>query len=256
MKLPASIAIPLVPRLASLLIRAIRATMRLRCTGREGLESIRAQGSAYIHAFWHGHLFLMPYAYPGGRMAILISEHRDGEYIARTMGRFGHRSVRGSTTSGGAMALRQAVRLAREGWDLGFTPDGPCGPRHKVQMGVIAASRLSGLPIVPVAFAASRAKVARSWDGFIVPMPFSRGVFVYGDPMEVSPAAAEVDMEAARVTLEAALTKCAAQASALAADPARFGALPRLRPALSLRPPSLPGPSGRVAPPGRMERPE
>lgn len=163
----------------------IRATVRLRCEGRQHLDAIRARGGRYIHTFWHGHLFLMPYAYAGGRIAILISEHTDGEYIARTMARFGHESVRGSTTSGGAAALRNAVRKAREGYDLGFTPDGPRGPRHRAQMGVVAAARLTGLPIVPVAFAASRAKVMGSWDGFILPLPFSRGVFVYGEPIVV-----------------------------------------------------------------------
>ena len=84
--------------------------MRLRCAGQERLLAIRARGRPYLHAFWHGHLLLMPYAYPGGRIAILISEHRDGELIARTMARFGHSSIRGSTTSGGAAALRMLRR--------------------------------------------------------------------------------------------------------------------------------------------------
>ncbi len=203
--------------------------MRLRCAGREGLEAIRSQGRPYIHAFWHGHLFLMPYAYPGKRIAILISEHRDGEYIARTMERFGHASVRGSTTSGGAAALRKAVRLAREGWDLGFTPDGPRGPRHKVQMGVIAAARLSGLPIVPVAFASSRARTMGSWDGFVLPMPFSRGVFVYGEPIRVASSAREAEMEEARARLEAALGKGTSEAADLSAGARRFASLKPLR---------------------------
>lgn len=230
MKLPEWIALPVVPLLASLFVRCLRATLRLRCAGIEGLEAIRERRIPYIHAFWHGHLLLMPYAYPGGKIAILISEHRDGEYIARTMARFGHDSIRGSTTSGGASALRRSVRRAREGWDLGFTPDGPRGPRHKVQRGVILAARLSGLPIVPVSFAASRAKVLGSWDGFVVPIPFSRGVFVYGAPIEVAPDAGEGEMEAAGSKLEAELTRGTAEAAALAADPLKFAALRPPRP--------------------------
>jgi lysophospholipid acyltransferase (LPLAT)-like uncharacterized protein len=225
-----SALLALAPPLAALVIRLLRATMRVRCVGREGLDALRARGGRYIHAFWHGHLLLMPYAYPGSRIAILISEHRDGEYIARTMARFGHLSVRGSTTSGGAAALRRAVRLARdEGYDLGFTPDGPRGPRHRVQMGAIMAARLSGLPIVPVAFGASRARVMGSWDGFIVPLPFARGVFAYGEPIEVPRDAAEGAMETERLRLEAALEACARRAAELAADPARFAALVPLR---------------------------
>jgi hypothetical protein len=215
----------LVPRIAALVIRLLRMTMRLRCEGREHLDEIRKVGGGYIHAFWHGHLLLMPYSYSGGRMAIMISEHRDGEYIARTMERFGHRSVRGSTTSGGAAALRSAVRLAREGFDLGFTPDGPRGPRHRAQMGVVMAARLSGLPVVPVAFAASPSAELGSWDGFIMPFPLSRGVYVYGKPLRVAAGARQEAMEEARQTVESALAACTTRASELAGDPERFRAL-------------------------------
>jgi lysophospholipid acyltransferase (LPLAT)-like uncharacterized protein len=229
-KPPEWIALPLVPRLAAILIRCLRATMRLRCAGVEGLREIRSRRRPYIHAFWHGHLLLMPYAYPGGRIGILISEHRDGEYIARTMERFGHASIRGSTTSGGAAALRRAVRLAKSGWDLGFTPDGPRGPRHKVQMGVILAARLSGLPIVPVSFAASRARILGSWDGFVVPKLFSSGVFVYGEPIRVAAHATEAEMKEAAGLLEAALIRGTEEAASLARDPASRAKLLPLAP--------------------------
>jgi len=203
--------VAVIPPIASLLIRLIRRTMRLRHVG-EGLAAARSGDAPYIHAFWHGHLFLMPYSYRGRGISILISEHGDGEIIARTMAWFGHRSIRGSTTSGGAAALRSAVRALREGRDLGFTPDGPRGPRHRVQMGVIQAARLGGAPIVPVAFAASARRVMGSWDGFIVPSPFSRGVFVYGDPMRVPPGAGREEMESARALLESRMRELTARA--------------------------------------------
>ncbi len=145
-----------VPRAAALLIRLVRATTRLRWENREGILDAGRRGAPYILAFWHGQLFLMPYAYPGRRIAILISEHRDGEFISRTMNRFGFATVRGSTSRGGAAGLRDAVRHVRSGFDAAFTPDGPRGPRHVVQPGVIAAARLSGAPIVPVAFSCSK----------------------------------------------------------------------------------------------------
>lgn len=223
----------ILPRLAALLIRALRVTMRIRCAGRDSLDSIRETGGRYIHAFWHGHLLLMPYAYPGGRMAIMISEHRDGEYIARTMERFGHLSVRGSTTSRGASALRGAVRLARQGYDLAFTPDGPRGPRHRAQMGVVMASRLTGLPIVPVAFAARPARMLGSWDGFVVPWPFARGVFVYGEPLRVLPGAGEAEMEQARRIVEQSLAECTRRAGELVRDDRGFRTLAPLRGAVS-----------------------
>ncbi|MFQ5720189.1 MAG: lysophospholipid acyltransferase family protein [Acidobacteriota bacterium] len=188
-----------------MLIRLLRLSLRVRHIGREVLDDLDARGQNYILAFWHGRLLMMPYAYRRSKMNILISRHRDGEYIARTMGWFGHRSIRGSTTHGGSMALREVVRTLRQGLDVGITPDGPKGPRHRVQMGVIQAARLGGVPIVPVSFSASRGKVFRSWDRFLLPMPFSTVSIFYGEPVIVPPDTDEGEMRAARERLETIL---------------------------------------------------
>lgn len=206
----------LIPFSASLLIRAVRRTMRLQFEGSESVERLAAAGRPYIHAFWHGHLFLMPYSYRGRRISIVISAHRDGELIARTMGWFGHAGIRGSTTAGGISALRGAVRALKDGSDVGFTPDGPRGPRHRAQPGVVQAARLSGAPIVPVAFAASRRRILSSWDGFVLPAPFSRGVFVYGEPIEVVRTADDAALEEVRRRVEEALHAVTSRAEALA----------------------------------------
>ena len=145
-----------VPRIAALAIRAIRASTRIRRENDEFVRESAVGGEPYILAFWHGRQFLMPYAYPGRRIAILISEHRDGELISRTMNRFGFRTARGSTTRGGASGLKAILRSLRLGWDAAFTPDGPRGPARAVQPGVIAAARLSGAPIIPVTFSCSK----------------------------------------------------------------------------------------------------
>jgi lysophospholipid acyltransferase (LPLAT)-like uncharacterized protein len=98
----------------------------------------------------------MRYAFPGKRITILISRHSDGEMIAHTMELFGLATTRGSTTEGGAAGLRAVVHRVREGYSVGFTPDGPRGPRHVAQAGVVQAARLAGVPIVPVGFGASK----------------------------------------------------------------------------------------------------
>ncbi len=206
------------PMAAAVVIWAIRWTMRLHHVGRAPLDALSSAGRPYIHAFWHGHLFLMRYSYTGKRIAIMISEHRDGELIARTMRHFRPGSIRGSTTSGGAGAQRAAVRALREGADVGFTPDGPRGPAQRVQPGVIQAARLAGAPIVPVAFGASGCRILSSWDGFIVPYPFARGVFVYGEPLYVEAEASRDAMERARLTLEERMRSLAMQARTLARD--------------------------------------
>ncbi len=114
------------------------------------------KGTSIIFAFWHGRQLMMPFVYRGKRAYILISQHRDGEMIHRVIRQFGFQSVRGSTTRGGGLALRQLVRYGRQGADLVVTPDGPKGPKWKVQEGVIHLAKLTGLPVVPVTVAYSK----------------------------------------------------------------------------------------------------
>jgi lysophospholipid acyltransferase (LPLAT)-like uncharacterized protein len=193
----------LVSLLASGLIRLLRATLRVEYRNADALDRARGpEKGPYILSFWHGRLLLMRYAYPGDRITVMISRHQDGEYIAATMRRFGIHSTRGSTTSGGTAALREMVRRLVEGWDAAFTPDGPRGPRHVVQPGVLEAARLSGRPIVPVTFAARSGRRLASWDRFLVPRPLTRGLFLYGEPLHVPRATRGEAMEALKQELQ------------------------------------------------------
>ena len=145
-----------VPYAANGLIRLVRRTMRVRYEGREVVDRMLESGNPFILAFWHGRLFLMRYAFPGTRITILISRHADGQMIARTMELFGLHTSRGSTTAGGAAGLREVVRRVRAGYCVGFTPDGPRGPRQIAQAGIVQAARMASVPIIPVAFSASK----------------------------------------------------------------------------------------------------
>lgn len=172
--------------LAAQLIRGLRASVRLRYHGAEEIRRREREGERFILAFWHRHLLLMPYGYRGRRISVLISQSRDGELIARTVGRLGIDASRGSTTRGGLAGMRSLLRKAEEGYDLAFTPDGPKGPAGVVQPGVILAAAATGWPILPVAMAASRCRRLRSWDRFVVPLPLSRVHFAYGEPLRVA----------------------------------------------------------------------
>jgi lysophospholipid acyltransferase (LPLAT)-like uncharacterized protein len=121
--------------------------------------------------------------YRGPGAKILISASKDGELIARTMAWFGQGAVRGSSTRGGRAAFRALVDLAREPFDLVLTPDGPKGPRHCLKEGVVQLARLSGRPVVPMAFVCSRGHRFASWDRFLLPYPFCRAVFSFGEPV-------------------------------------------------------------------------
>jgi lysophospholipid acyltransferase (LPLAT)-like uncharacterized protein len=142
----------LVSFIASLFIRALHATLRVRHVNAENIENT----PQYILAFWHAHLLLMLHCRFRKPMSVMISRSKDGEYIARVFDWYGVRSARGSSSRGGDSALRDLIRAARAGHNLGFTPDGPRGPARVVQPGTIFAAQATGLPIVPVAFAAQK----------------------------------------------------------------------------------------------------
>jgi hypothetical protein len=156
MNLAARLKLWLLPALGYVGITLLGRTLRLRTLQADRIETFWGAGRNVIVAFWHGRQLMLPLAYKGRGITILISEHRDGELIARILQAFGLGAVRGSTTRGGARALRQLVRLGRAGADLAVTPDGPRGPRCIAQAGVVELAKLTGLPIVPLTFAASK----------------------------------------------------------------------------------------------------
>jgi hypothetical protein len=138
--------------IASLFIRGLHATLRLRHVHAENLTNIPQP----IIAFWHCHLLLMLHTKWHPPVTVMISQSKDGEYIARVFDWYGVGSVRGSTTRGGAKALREVIREARAGKTIVLTPDGPKGPARVVKEGMVLAARATGLPIVPIAFAAKK----------------------------------------------------------------------------------------------------
>ena len=175
------------PRLAAGLIRGIHRCLRVDTVGDEQLQALWANKQPVILAFWHDQLFLMVCGYHGLGAKVLISASTDGEYIARTMAAMGVGAVRGSSTRGGRAAFREMLALAKDPCDLVVTPDGPKGPRHQVKEGVVQLARLTGRPVVPMAFACSRGRRFASWDRFLLPYPFGRGVYAFGEPLYYDP---------------------------------------------------------------------
>lgn len=195
------------PHLAALLIRVIRATMRIRYVMPESTSQLVGDRRPFVLTFWHGHLLMMVYAKYRKPIMTMGSQHRDGELVVRTIKHFGASAARGSTTRGGTSALRTMLLAAREGYTLAITPDGPNGPRRVAQKGVVQIAQATGLPVIPVAFVASRKTLLRSWDRFQVPHPFSRGIFVYGDPIEVPRKVSDEETERLRGQIERVLNE-------------------------------------------------
>jgi lysophospholipid acyltransferase (LPLAT)-like uncharacterized protein len=151
--------------IASLFIRALHATLRVRHVRVENIE----RTPQYILAFWHSHLLLMLHSRYRRPISVMISRSKDGEYIARVFDWYGVESARGSTTRGGGAALRELIREARAGKNIVFTPDGPKGPPRIVKEGVITAAKATALPIVPIAFAAKKKSYCARGTGWSSP---------------------------------------------------------------------------------------
>jgi len=182
----------LVPRLIRIAYLFLRYSIRWQDVG----VPYRPEDSQRcIHAFWHARLLMLLRITPKWHGYMLISEHRDGGFISDTLNLCGVDTVRGSTTRGGARAMLKMLRAVKnERRHLGITPDGPKGPREVVQKGTIQLAMKSGLPVMPICWATSRCWRANSWDRFYIPQPFSRGVFVYGEPLFI---ASDDDMDEA-----------------------------------------------------------
>ena len=153
------------PPIGASVIRALGLSMRLDSQGHEQVDALYRQGRHIILAFWHAQQLMVPIGYRGAEANVLISQHQDGEIIARIISRFGHRAIRGSSTRGGALALRELIRLGQSGADLVVTPDGPKGPRQIAKLGVVQLARATGLPIVPLAFGCSKKNSSRAGTG-------------------------------------------------------------------------------------------
>ena len=158
MKILNRISLILIPFLGQQWIRFLKLTMRMTYVNFEGYRALLDGGGNIILSFWHGRLMMMPYSYPGKDITILVSNHRDGELVSRTVKGFGIKSVRGSSTRGWFGGIKGLLRTVRNGGDIAITPDGPKGPAMKAQMGTIQIARATGLPIIPMSFGASKKK--------------------------------------------------------------------------------------------------
>jgi lysophospholipid acyltransferase (LPLAT)-like uncharacterized protein len=172
--------------LAGPAFRALAATWRIRTVDEQRWRPLYEARRPHVFLLWHE--ALLPLLWPHRRqsIAIVVSEARDGQYLADFATSLGYRTVRGSSTRGAARALLGAVRELHAGHAVAFTPDGPQGPRRELKPGVVAAAQRGGGTIVPLHAEAGRAWRLDSWDRFMIPKPGARVRILYGRPFEVA----------------------------------------------------------------------
>ncbi len=163
-----------------------------KIVGKEHIDRVIRTGQPTIFCFWHNNIFFLSYYLyqfvfkKGIHLTVLISQSKDAEWISRIVEKWGGSSGRGSSTRGGADALRVLAKaLQKKHHSIVVTPDGPRGPKYKIQSGMISLAQLTKTPIIPLNFNANRKWVFNSWDNFILPKFFSKIVISIGKPYHI-----------------------------------------------------------------------
>lgn len=199
--------------LGAMYIRLVWLTSRWEIENVSVPQAFWRDNKPFVITFWHGHLLMMNQCWDMSKpIHMLISQHRDGRIVARVIGHLGIQSIAGSSSRGGASAVRQMVKTLKAGEYVGITPDGPRGPRMRTTEGVVQVARMAGVPIIPSAYSVRNRRVLRSWDRFQVALPFTRGIILWGEPIDVPRTLDAAGIEAKRAEVEAKMIALAQQA--------------------------------------------
>lgn len=205
----------LISWIAAWSMRAVGRTLRIRIQDDSGFFS-GVRKEPVIFAYWHNRMLAVPIAYlrhytkmvrRGERKGavVLISKNRDARLVSAVMARFGIRVVSGSSSSGGATALRELAGCIESGLDVNITPDGPRGPCYKLSSGLVFLAQRTGAAILPIHVEYSRCVRFKSWDGFMAPLPFSKVEMTFGKFEFVGQTETADELEAERQRLERVL---------------------------------------------------
>lgn len=191
-------------RIAWVYIWFVYLTTRWNVEGREHTKKLSESGKPFIFVFWHGRLLMIaPFSPKKRKLNVVISTHSDGQLITRVMEHFGFKMIRGSSNKkDGLAAFKEVIRALKNSEIVTITPDGPRGPRMRIGGNVVKIAQMQNVPIIPVTYSISRCKILKSWDRFMLAKPFSRGVFIYGEPIPPCTSNNEAALKEASINLE------------------------------------------------------
>ena len=167
----------------SIAVSVLCKTLRVTVTNSETLEQLAKENKNFIFAFWHGTMLLPWYLNRNKNVAALTSKSKDGDLLARLLKSWNYQVIRGSSSSGGEIALGIMVDYARNKNSVAITPDGPRGPAKKLKAGAVVTAKKSGLPLVLIGVGYNKKRVLRNWDSFQIPAFFSKANAIYSEPI-------------------------------------------------------------------------
>jgi lysophospholipid acyltransferase (LPLAT)-like uncharacterized protein len=202
-------------------IRLVYMTCRWTYYGLEHRTKLIDEGKGAAIFLWHNRIAMMPFSWPMSEIPlhVLASAHRDGQIVTGAMGRFGVDTISIESRQGAVNASRKVVKLLKSGQYIGITPDGPRGPRQRVKVGTLQMARLAQVPVAMVSYATSKRKLLGSWDKFCFPLPFSKGVIIWGPSLYVPRQITAPDLEALRLDIERQMLNLNNEADRLVGQP-------------------------------------
>ena len=198
------------------LVRLLAATWRYEVHDAPAYSAAVAAGERFVYAFWHSAILPLAVFRRGEGIAVLVSRHRDGEWITRVIHHLGYVTGRGSSTRGGDAGVREMLAWANAGRHLAVTPDGPRGPAEKAKEGAAYLAVRTGRRVVPIALGVRSAWLLRSWDRFRIPRPFARVCVSHGEPFSLP--SADGDLGPAALAFDAALQQITRETRARAGE--------------------------------------
>ena len=191
-----------------LITKFICFSIRWKCYDEDQKSNIFNKKNQYIFCCWHNRLFLGPHLLPRNRIInALQSSHSDGMITSIAFKYLGMNVILGSSMKGGMQAFRKMVKCIQNGESIAITPDGPKGPKETVKEGVIKLAQITGIPIVPLVWSTKKFKIIDSWDNFVIPFPFSKGIYTFGKPIYVDKKISENNFEILRLEVESEIKR-------------------------------------------------
>lgn len=192
----------LATKLGWLIILLLGKLSFIKIVGRHHLDQLREKKVPFIYVLWHGRILLPTYIHRGQGITGMASLNTDGEMIAQTVHKIGYQTVRGSSTRGGKEAFHNMVDVLNQGGHGAMFPDGPRGPRHYLKPGTLFIAQQAGAYLLPICFSAKRKIQFNSWDRFILPLPFSKSIVIYGPPINVPKDLSQEQLEQLRAKFQ------------------------------------------------------
>ena len=192
--------------LGSIYIKFVSITNKWTFINKKFVDNLWNKNEPFILCFWHGRLLMMPLSWnKKKKINVLISSHSDGQLLSKTVKYFNIETIIGSSSKGGSEAIRNIIKSLNAGISIGMTPDGPRGPRMKVNSAIVKIASLTGSKLVPLAYSVKNKFFLNSWDRFLLALPFGRGCFIWGSPIKIERNITKKQFMEAKIKVERSL---------------------------------------------------